>query len=262
MNSPPRLLQCCSHLEARELLRAGSAEVPRASALRATALALGVSAGVAVTTAAGAAGATAAATSLAAPSLALVVGKWLAIGTFAGLALAAGANQLTSGGASSAVAPSQIALNPAPALPVLPRVAEARSETSTPQPADVSRRPTPPHKTTFAPRSEVAGARVEAALPDHASLPDGRDLGREVEQIDAARRAVAAGNARQALLHLDQYESLERTSTLDREALLLRVDALLLSGRKAEALTLARAYLSHYPGDPHSSRLHALVSEQ
>jgi hypothetical protein len=269
MNSPERLFQSCQHPEARELLRAGMAEAPRPSAKRAAALVLGIGAAISVTSAAGAATAsvatataTATASAVAAPSIALLVGKWIALGTVAGLALAGGANALSS----PAEAPQQQAAAPVlPALQATPAVAQhptppTRNESaSAPAAAEA---PTPlPASPNAKPAAEPAAASpaVAANLPSSAQLPDGRDLGREVAQIDAARRAVAAGNAGVALSHLDQYAALDRTSTLDREAQLLRIDALLLSGRKAEALRLAQGYLALHPGDPHSTRLRALV---
>lgn len=248
MNSPQRLLQSCQHAEARELLRAGMAEAPRPSAKRAAALALGIGAGISVTSAAGAATglATASASAVAAPSVALLVGKWIAVGTVAGLALAGGASALSSPAAAPreqaaapiTVAPPAAAPAEQPRAPVQNDTTSAVVAADTPEPSPASRSAKP--------------------APVAAPSPEGR-LAREVAQIDAARQAVAAGNASAALSHLDQYSAPDRTTTLDREAQLLRIDALLLSGRKAEALRLAQGYLALHPGDPHSTRLRALV---
>jgi hypothetical protein len=261
MNSPHRLLESCAHPEARELLRAAIAERPRPSAMRAAALALGVGAGLSVTSAAGAA--TTAAVAVAAPSLALVVGKWVALGMFAGLTLAGGANVLSSRIVTSRAAPSLARSNPPPALPVVAKVAAVTQDSAaSPPPADDVHAATPASRGAPAllpSPAAAATAQTEHDLPSSALVPDGRNLGREVAQIDAARQAVAAGNARAALNHLDDYAALDRTATLDREAQLLRVDALLLSGSKAAALSLAQAYLAQHPGDPHSARLRALV---
>jgi len=264
MTSPPRLLQSCPHPEARELLRAGIAEAPPPSAVRAAALALGVGAGVSVTSAAGAATANAAA--VAAPSLTLAVGKWVALGTIAGLTLAGGANVVSSHFASARPAPPLVQTNPQPSLPTVPGVAEPASRRVTSlQPTDEAKAATPaaPSATpALVPAPVAARARVVQDLPSSGLLPDGRDLGREVAQIDAARQAVAAGDARAALSHLDRYAALDRTATLDREAQLLRIDALLLVGDQAAALELARAYLARHPADPHSTRLRALVEKR
>ena len=256
MNNPPRLLQSCSHPEARELLRAGIAEAPRPAAVRAAALALGVGAGISVTSAASAA-------AVAAPSLALVVGKWVALGTLAGLTLAGGANVLSSR-LPTGTAPQVVRTNPQPSLPVASAVAvPTRHDVASPPqqheveaaPPAASRAATP----VLPPAPVAASGYVAHDLPSRAVLSDGRDLGREVVQIDAARQAVAAGNARVALQHLEQYAALDRTATLDREAQLLRIDALMLSGNEPAANRLAQAYLAQHPGDPHAARLGALV---
>lgn len=274
------MLESSPYPEARELLRAGIAEAPRSSARRAAALALGVGAGVSVTSAAsaasvtgavassagatGAVAGTAGATAIAAPSLALVVGKWVALGTLAGVTLAGGANLISARFIAPATAPPLVQTNPQPSLPLVPRVAErtmaqvasAQPTDQVPVPASASHHPAPVHSARL-----VAGPSLEQDVPSRAEalLPNGRDLGREVAEIDAARQAVAAGNARAALRHLEQYSALPRTGTLEREAQLLRIDALLLIGNKAEGLELARAYLARHPVDPHSTRLRALV---
>jgi hypothetical protein len=250
------LLESCPHPEARELLRAGIADSPRPAAARATALALGLGAGLGITIAASAAGATVAASSYTATS-ALVVGKWLALGTLAGVALAGGASVLTSPSASPREAAPAVRTNPQPSLPAAPRDAQSSKRPAPDEaPATPARVETAP---LGSPPPLPASARQHSDLPNSASLPDGHDLGREVAQIDAARRAVAGGNGRAALHHLDQYSALDRTSTLDREAQLLRIDASLLVGSKDEALRLARAYLAEHAGDPHSARLRALL---
>jgi hypothetical protein len=103
---------------------------------------------------------------------------------------------------------------------------------------------------------EVA-ARAPSA-PASASLPDAQSLSREIAMIDTSRRALSSGNAASALAQLDQYAATLRTGTLDREAQLLRIDALVLSGQRASALVLAGRYLTSYPNDPHAARLRAL----
>lgn len=65
--------------------------------------------------------------------------------------------------------------------------------------------------------------------------------------IDAARRALSAGDANGALAQLEQYYARERTGTLDREAQLLRIDALLGARRAARAYQLAEQYLARHP---------------
>jgi hypothetical protein len=99
-------------------------------------------------------------------------------------------------------------------------------------------------------------------LPSVAVLPRaGGTLAREVALIDAARQALNAGAPPRALAELERYERERVTGTLDREALLIRIDALALSGQRAQAASLARDYLARYPMDAHAARLRALSAE-
>lgn len=252
MTSPTRLLDSAQNPNARALLRAGLEEGPQPGALRATALALGVTASLALT---------APATAMVAPSLALVTAKWVAVGTLAGVALAGGVNALTTP-VAEAPARSPTSISPGPRelpapLPVvraLPSVPAAPAELAPPavarSPASVSKPAEPPPLATT------------LAVPDKGARPDRPDLAVEVATIDAARRALAGGDARAALAQLEQYDARERTGTLDREAQLLRIDALLGAGQRAGAHQLAAQYLGRFPQDPHAARLRALVGDR
>jgi hypothetical protein len=81
----------------------------------------------------------------------------------------------------------------------------------------------------------------------------------ELERIDRARAAVAAGAPERALDELSLYERVRTTGTLDREARVLRIDALLMLGRRDEARHLARGYLERFPKDAHATRLRELA---
>lgn len=78
--------------------------------------------------------------------------------------------------------------------------------------------------------------------------------------IDSARRAVSAADPRGALDALDAYDEKQQTGVLDREARLLRIDALALAGDRAAAIRLASAYMKDFPGDPHAVQLRPLLS--
>ena len=84
-------------------------------------------------------------------------------------------------------------------------------------------------------------------------------LQREVAMIDAAKLALASGNAMQSLRLLDEYLAKRRIGVFDREALILRIDALLKRGSVAEARSLAATYLNTYAKDTHAPRLERLV---
>jgi hypothetical protein len=104
-----------------------------------------------------------------------------------------------------------------------------------------------------APSTATSAARSEA----RAAAPLGQ-LGREVAMIDRARRALAGHHYAQVLAVLDEYGRASTTGSLDREARVLRIEALRRSGDIEGAERLAAQYLSEFPDDAHGTRLRAL----
>jgi hypothetical protein len=256
MTSPTRLLDSAQNPNARALLRAGLEDGPKPAALRATALALGVTASVALT---------APATAMVAPSLALVTAKWVAVGTLAGVTLASGVNAITTRVDAPSRAPLAAPLRPSTvpsrataAPPVAPELAALPEPPADVTPPVVARLPVP----VPAPPLSSPLAEVSTVAPPAAVLAERPDLASEVANIDAARRALAAGDAAIALQQLERYYSRARTGTLDREAQLLRIDALLRAGQADRAYQLAEQYLARYPQDPHAARLRGLVGDR
>jgi hypothetical protein len=84
-------------------------------------------------------------------------------------------------------------------------------------------------------------------------------LARDVARIDSARSALAANDATRALGELDAYERSPRAGVLDREALLLRIDALARQGATDEMRVLALQYLQRFPDDAHAPRVRQLL---
>jgi len=68
-------------------------------------------------------------------------------------------------------------------------------------------------------------------------------LAAEIAAIDRVRGLVRAGRAEEALLELERYERSSPTHELATEAALLRVEALVATGRRGEATALARRLL-------------------
>jgi hypothetical protein len=83
-------------------------------------------------------------------------------------------------------------------------------------------------------------------------------LDSEVALLDATRTALKQGDANAALALLDRHAQLS-TRTLSAEALLLRVQALVLAGRSAEARALARFALNGKSALPYAARLRKLA---
>lgn len=273
MTAPVRLLESSQNPAARELLRAGLRERPRSSALRAAALSVGVSSSAlfASTSATAAAGP---AVALAAPSLSLVAAKWLAIGTLGGLALAGGATAVSDLTTPPDVSPAPRAVSHRTAFTDRGTGAEAALVDAPSPPAvrggasrlggdgDAARDVAAPAKAVparSAKRAAAPAVSAAPAAPASATLPTAHSLSREIALIDGARRDLGGGDASRALQKLNEYESLARTGTLDREAQLLRIDALSQSGQRALGRALAERYVATHPNDPHSARLRALL---
>ncbi|HEY6723838.1 MAG TPA: hypothetical protein VI197_07390, partial [Polyangiaceae bacterium] len=85
-------------------------------------------------------------------------------------------------------------------------------------------------------------------------------LDQEIAWLEPARRALQANDGRQALTALDH--AAPHVRLLASEAALLRVEALLLSGRRAEAERLARLFLERHASSPHAERLRRLLGHR
>lgn len=257
MTRPTRLLDSSKNSAARELLAAGLADNPRRGARERVALGLGLGAGVLASITSSTAGA---AVSAAAPSVLAIVGQWLGVGALSGLALAGGASYLASAPATP-VASAKVA--EFRAVPVSARKsAQADARVPTAPGTDSARSPS--DAATATPNEESSAANVPRAAsrsaPAASNAPASGRLGREVALIDGARQALSDGNAGQALAALDTYGALDRTETLDREAQILRIEALDVKGERERAVSLAQAYLQTYPSDPHAPRLRTLIA--
>ena len=107
-----------------------------------------------------------------------------------------------------------------------------------PQPALPRRAPEPaPMLEPVAPQPVVAEAVPNAAFPVPAAAPGSR-LGQEAASLSAALSTLKAGgkdNARRALRAVDQHLQAFPRGTLELEARVVRVDALLLLGQRQDA---------------------------
>jgi hypothetical protein len=254
------LLEGSASERTRALLAAGRGDVPPegfANRLL-VGLGLGVAAsGVSVTAAAGTAGVVAsvgttaagsAATSGVAASLSVVGAKWVVVGVIGGGLLAGGADLALS----SRFVPAPVTSAPGPErAAVLPSVAA--------QPGPAPLRIVPAELPAVAAQPEPGKLGTGGPV----ATPSGQtgQLGREVQVIDRARQALASGNALQALRELDAFERMASSGVLDREAQVLRIEALHRSGQKARARQLSEQYRGAFPNDAHAARLRSLEEE-
>jgi hypothetical protein len=84
-------------------------------------------------------------------------------------------------------------------------------------------------------------------------------LDREIGFLDRARRALARGDAAHAAAELDGYQREFAAGALHEESLVLRVECLLRTGRRAEAESIASHFLAARPTGAHARRLRELL---
>ncbi|HXN34081.1 MAG TPA: outer membrane protein assembly factor BamD [Polyangiaceae bacterium] len=73
--------------------------------------------------------------------------------------------------------------------------------------------------------------------------------------LDPVRTSLARHDAPAALRQLDVFDRAFPASVLADEALVLRVDALVARGDRAEAEALGRSFLATHPASPHAPHL-------
>lgn len=260
MKEPTRLMQGGG--PARELMQGSLLRVPadaRKRALQFTGVAVGV-------TASGTAAAAAGATSIV-KSLVLTV------------TLGAVGGGLVSLGVSRAFSRFEAASPQASARPA-PRASAVRGGPAAPAPVAVE---TPPAVPTAEPVIEPPPVVASAApdvralpskpksdapfeAPPSASVGDFRDVPRQsslVEEqrvIEAARVAVAHGDAQGALATLDGYDRRYAQKQFGPEALALRVQALAATGQLGPARALAKDFELRYPHHPLLRRVQSVVA--
>lgn len=268
MTDPERLVDTSHSVVARELLRHGLDDAPEPRALSRVAATLGVTLPVSALAAPGvaagskvlaaASAGTAATGSLAGTLSTVTLSKWLLAG-IAGGVLAAGAGagiermQATSRDrpATRTAETAQSALTPARLEAPLPAPVLGPSAAAPATNAVTSARARP--------GSRAPG--VDTPSPTPAPSGDAEALGREAARIDAARRALAAGDWVRATRELDAYTATRVVGALDREAAYLRIQLLVRRGELERARDHARRYLLDNPHDAHSPRLRELLAE-
>jgi hypothetical protein len=175
-------------------------------------------------------------------ALAAVVGKWLGIGMVAGTVTAGavvGVDHLVSAPAPSASAPEIL--------------------------ESVDRGPLPSRRTgggvsrSPAPASEQPEPSPERASPNGRTARPSSSVAAEVESLDRARQALERGDSRGALRALDRHQGRFQSGVLTPESQLIRIEALLASGKHAAAAAQARAFLAAHPGSAHTTRVRSLL---
>ena len=170
--------------------------------------------------------------------------KWLLLGAIGGTALTAGFMQ----GRRSPVTP--VPASPAP----LQRVAKESISPRPPVPLEEASKPS-----ASKPRAPRPHHRLGSAPAHSPPAPDPSTLIAEVARIDAARAALARGDAEEALTRIAHYHRDFPRSALAPDADVVALEALAAQKDWPALQRQAAAFLTRYPHDPHTPHVQALA---
>jgi hypothetical protein len=171
-----------------------------------------------------------------------------ASGLSASLSLGAGAGALAAG-AAALVATTSLLDPPSPPR-AIPSVEAPRAEVVAPKTVDV------------APQQQEE--EEATAQPAPAPRPPARpadSLSAELQAIEEARAAFAAGDNRGALRLLDAYPRRFPRPRLNTEATVLRIEILVKSGDRDGAATLGKRFLARHAASPYARRVRSLIGD-
>jgi hypothetical protein len=173
---------------------------------------------------------------------------------------AAAAPRGTAVGADGKLARSREGLAPSdrlgdPPSVELPRTSAESSGYSGPDPKAENRTPNSAAKRHAATEADA----VTPVAKSGQARNDAPALDGEIGRLDRARAALARGSPGSALAELDAFDRERKSGVLEREAAVLRIDALLSQGNRDGARALARRYVAAHPDDTHARRLRALL---
>jgi hypothetical protein len=105
----------------------------------------------------------------------------------------------------------------------------------------------------------AASSNAPSRAPALRSQPD---ISSEISAVDEVRNALRARQPSAALAALARYDvRFGRSGALREEAAALRIEALMESGKRERAKTLARAFLAQHAHSPYTARVRALVAQ-
>jgi hypothetical protein len=264
----PRLLEAADEFE-RELILSARRDEPSPRALGRTLVSLGVGLGAVPVGIASAGPSATAGGKLGG----VVLAKWLFAGVALGTASVGGVQLLNAvheppaavmtqrrAGASAAAPPRTLrpaaraeqTLVPAPELPRAPDLPAAPGFVPRPPRAEGSAAAQPLRAApSVAPAERAFEVDVTEAAP--------AALERETRLVDAARRALARGDAAGALATLSGYERAFSNGALRPEASVLKVRALLGVGDREGAESLGRRIIAEAPQSEHAGAIRAVL---
>jgi hypothetical protein len=151
-----------------------------------------------------------------------------------GLLLVAGAGSLVATRAFDDTAP------PAPRAPVV--VAAPSGIPSSPVKTEAAGVPVPAPSSKVSPSAGAARARPDGSSSTSSAISE------QIALVDAASAAVSAGAGARALAVVREYQSKYPTGSFHPEISALRIEALVLVGRREEARASAERFVTQYKG--------------
>jgi TolA-binding protein len=91
------------------------------------------------------------------------------------------------------------------------------------------------------------------------ATPPAGSISLQIAAVDRARSALDSGEPSRARHLVDSYEAEYPSGTFTQEAEVVRIDALVREGNRAEAERVGKRFLAAYPKSPHASRVRALL---
>ena len=122
----------------------------------------------------------------------------------------------------------------------------------------------PPAASASPPASQALPALTADArrTKEAGPTPTEDSVAAEMRLLDTARKQIAEGQPQAALGTLDRYRAGHPMGVLSQEAAVVRIEALLASGRRDEARALARTFFDEHPASPHAQRLRSLLLDE
>ena len=112
------------------------------------------------------------------------------------------------------------------------------------------------------PSADAPKATPKGGFRSSAPADSSADLSEQLRLIDAARSAVATGNASAAAQALSSYGAKFPRGSFGQEAAVLHIETLDLQGNHAQASALAARFIAQHPTSPHVSLVQRIADRR
>lgn len=197
--------------------------------------------------------------------------KWLAVAAVASGAVAT--VWVTRSPSESSVAATPQAVPTAESTRSMSRPSGMSAPVAAPAPAaqvpEALDRPTRGAADELKTRGERAGSPSTApatwatttASTSQPLAADDRSIGLQVSLLDGARAALAAGETREALRVLDDYDTRFPSGALSQEARVVRVRVLLVAGDRTQAQAVGKRFVLEHASSPYATQMKQILGD-